>query len=549
MNKKALRLSLAALVGLFVFASALGAASTWEGSAVIGGLEDFPSDDLFGACNSFPVNSSVEVENLENGKKVSVVISQTIDNPAVFMALSPKAAATLGMRRGAASRVRILAAPAVSTSAPRPAVAPGASVDPDYTPSVLAYAKPSAEKGDSSKGAELSGLLGPSSKGGAGASADIAAVASPEEEPPVAALPEARAPEAPALVEPAPAVTAEAPETAAPAAEAAAVETPAAEVKEPAELAAAEPEAEAAEEPVPPESVAAAVQPEAPAETPTEPVVAAEAAESAETAESAESAETAETAAPAPGEASALAAAEPEAPAETPTEPVVAAEAAESAELAESAAPAPEKAEEVAAAEPEVPSSPASALAAAEPEEQPADVVLSLEPTSPRPPLAEIPLAAPESSIAASAGAANAGAATAGAASAAGKVAPVAAEPLAAQPVVPAKSPTPNAVQPAATARGSHPAQDPAGVPRIEALAKGSYYVQIGVFATDEALKASVAALSSGKYPIAYERLEGRGPGSQYRLYVGPIARDESGLTLKKIKAMGYRDAFLKKGK
>jgi hypothetical protein len=481
MNKKTLRLSLAALAGLLVFASALGAASTWEGSAVIGGLEDFPSDDLFGACNSFPVNSSVEVENLENGKKVSVIISQTIDNPAVFMALSPKAAATLGMRRGAASRVRILAAPAVSTSAPRPAVAPGSSVDPDYNPSVLAYAKPSAEKGNSARGAELSGLLGPSSTGAGeeGASADVAAIAAPEEEPPVVALPETRVPEAPALVEPAPAVPAAgekaveaaSPEPAAPAAvetaEGAAPEAIEAPAAEAAEVAAAEPEpsAEAAAESLPAEPAAVAA---------------------------AEAADTAESAAPEPTEAAALAAAEPEAPAEP------------------EAASAPTEAPAPAAAEPEAPA---------------ADVVLSLEPTTPRPPVADtsLALAAP--------------------ASAADKPAPAAAAPIAPQPAAPV------AAQPASMARAGHPAQDPAGVPRIEALAKGSYYVQIGVFATDEALKASVAALSSGKFPMAYERLEGRGPTAQYRLYVGPIARDESGLALKKIKAMGYGDAFLKRGK
>jgi hypothetical protein len=491
MNKKAMRLSLAALAGLLVFASELGAASTWEGSAVIGGLEDFPSDDLFGACNSFPVNSSVEVENLENGKKVSVIISQTIDNPAVFMALSPRAAATLGMRRGAASRVRILAAPAVSTSAPRPAVAPGASVDPDYNPSILAYAKPSAEKGDSARGAELSGLLGPASKGaeGAGASADIATVAAPEEEPPVVALPEARVPEAPALVEPSPTV-------------------PASEEKA-AEVMATEPAAPGL-----------AIEPAAAAENPEKAENAAPEMVEAPSTETGKSVEVA-VAEPEP-------AAEAAEPAEesVPPEPLAIA-AAETAETAESAAPQPAEAAAVATAEPEVASESEAA------EEREADVVLSLEPTSPRPPVAEaqIALSAPES--------------------AADKIAPAAVAPIAPQPaaaVVPAPA-AQIAAQPASLARAGHPAQDPAGVPRIEALAKGSYYVQIGVFATDEALKASVAALSSGKYPIAYERLEGRGPTAQYRLYVGPIARDESGLTLKKIKGMGYGDAFLKKGK
>jgi hypothetical protein len=485
MNKKALSLL---LVGLFCFASMLGAASTWEGSAVIGGLEDFPSDDLFGACNSFPVNSSVEVENLDNGKKVSVIISQTIDNPAVFMALSPKAAATLGMKRGAAARVRILAAPAVSTSAPRPALAPGATADPDYNPSVLAYAKPSAEKTDSSKGTELSSLLGASPKGAAAssASADIAEVAAPEDAAPVAAAPEARVPATPALVEPAVAAAPSAPATEAPKAAEAAAPTEEAASAAPAEATASAAPAAEAEKP----AEVADVEPEL--------------------------------------------AAEPEAAAEAaPAEPVAAAEATESAETAESAeaaAPAAAEPAVVAAAEPEAPAEPAMAES---PDGENADVVLSLEPTAARPPVAEAALAAPESAAATEAPAA---------------VAPAAGAPAA---VAPIASPSGSAVaaKPASVARVSHPAQDPVGVPRIESLAKGYYYVQIGVYATDEALKAAIAAFSSGKYPIAYERLEGRATTTEYRIYVGPILRDESGLLLKKIQAMGFKDAFLKKAK
>lgn len=523
MNRSA-RLLLSGLLCALCLAAASVAASTWEGSAVMGGLEDFPSDDLFGACNSFPVNSSVEVENLDNGKKITVVISQTIENPAVFMALSPKAASSLGMKRGTAARVRVVAAPAASAAAPRPGLAPGSSADPDYNPSVLAYAKPSSEKEGGASGSELSGLLGGSAAKGSESSADIETVAAPEEEAPLEASPTAIAMAAPALAEPAETeAQAAAQEETAPqaasleekAAEAAPAEaTPAPETEAAPAKATPEPETGATTAEAGPEAVEAAESPAPEAATElaaAEPAVAEpEPAETAETVESAALAPAAEAAAPA-AEPEAIAAGGVEAPPEAP------AEAAPELESASVAAPAEA----------------APALAEAEPsaEEKEADVVLSLEPTAERPPLAE-------KGPAAQAGAEPEAIAAYGGAAAAPSA-------LALEPAQPQPSPAAMAAPASKTGR---PAQDPAGVPRIEVLAKGSYYVQIGVFATDDALTAAVSALGAKRYPIAYERVESMASAAQYRLFVGPLRRDESGLMLKKIKAMGYRDAFLKKG-
>ncbi len=86
-----------------------------------------------------------------------------------------------------------------------------------------------------------------------------------------------------------------------------------------------------------------------------------------------------------------------------------------------------------------------------------------------------------------------------------------------------------------------------ASVPKyIDRLEKGAYYVQVGVFGNDGSLVSAAGGFPTA-YPVAAEMIAGKN-GPLYRLYVGPVARDESGLLLLKLKALGYRDAFLRKG-
>jgi rare lipoprotein A (peptidoglycan hydrolase) len=116
-----------------LFMTALGlAAAVWDGSAVAGGAGDFPDEGLYGACNSFPRDTSVTVTNLENGKTVTVIITQNVDNPGVFIALSPKAAAALGMKAGSASRIRATALVASQADTSLPPTRAGETADPDY---------------------------------------------------------------------------------------------------------------------------------------------------------------------------------------------------------------------------------------------------------------------------------------------------------------------------------------------------------------------------------------------------------------------------------
>jgi len=135
-----------ASTGLLVLVALGLAAAVWDGSAIAGVAGDFPGDGLYGACNSFPRDTSVTVTNLENGKTVSVIITNTVDNPGVFIALSPKAAAEIGMRAGSAARIRAVALTASQAETSLPPTRAGETADPDYNPKVYVEREKAAIK-------------------------------------------------------------------------------------------------------------------------------------------------------------------------------------------------------------------------------------------------------------------------------------------------------------------------------------------------------------------------------------------------------------------
>ncbi|HET7839243.1 MAG TPA: SPOR domain-containing protein [Rectinemataceae bacterium] len=90
------------------------------------------------------------------------------------------------------------------------------------------------------------------------------------------------------------------------------------------------------------------------------------------------------------------------------------------------------------------------------------------------------------------------------------------------------------------------PGLAPKDVVLVPALSKGSFYIQVGVFGSSEAIQKAAGGFASG-YPLAMERVEMK-TGSAYRLYVGPLSRDESGVVLYRIKSLGFKDAFLRVG-
>jgi len=113
--------------------------------------------------------------------------------------------------------------------------------------------------------------------------------------------------------------------------------------------------------------------------------------------------------------------------------------------------------------------------------------------------------------------------------------------------VVEPKSTTPAAV---ATVKGSSPAgaaQPPASIPLLKGLAKGSFYVQIGVYGTNDSLQSAIGGFKA-TYPLAVESLTTKAGKSAYRLFVGPLTRDESGAVLFRIRSLGYKDAYVRQG-
>jgi hypothetical protein len=81
----------------------------------------------------------------------------------------------------------------------------------------------------------------------------------------------------------------------------------------------------------------------------------------------------------------------------------------------------------------------------------------------------------------------------------------------------------------------------------LKGLTKGSFYVQIGVYGTNGALQSAIGGFRS-TYPLAVESLTTKTGNAAYRLFVGPLTRDESGVVLIKIRSLGYRDAYVRQG-
>ncbi|MCP5452693.1 MAG: SPOR domain-containing protein [Spirochaetaceae bacterium] len=78
------------------------------------------------------------------------------------------------------------------------------------------------------------------------------------------------------------------------------------------------------------------------------------------------------------------------------------------------------------------------------------------------------------------------------------------------------------------------------------ALEKGRYYIQIGAFASEAAAKDAASRLSVG-YLVLIQQATSRGKAT-WKVFIGPLSRDESGVALVRVRSMGYRDAFVKSG-
>ena len=76
----------------------ISAESYWEGAASMSRYGEFPVKGFYGASNSFPLNSIVEVNNPANGKKVEIIIVNSLEDNNLFILLSKDAAEKISMK-------------------------------------------------------------------------------------------------------------------------------------------------------------------------------------------------------------------------------------------------------------------------------------------------------------------------------------------------------------------------------------------------------------------------------------------------------------------
>ena len=76
-------------------------------------------------------------------------------------------------------------------------------------------------------------------------------------------------------------------------------------------------------------------------------------------------------------------------------------------------------------------------------------------------------------------------------------------------------------------------------------LTKGYFYVQVGRF-KDMLNVESFVQMYGKQYPVAIEK-SSTAKDVFYKVYVGPLQKDERGAALETFQKLGFKDAFLKK--
>lgn len=501
-----------ALCIALVTAASLGA-SAWEGSAMMSAYGEFPDSGYYAACNSFPRNTAVEVVNLENGKSVTVIITKGLENPGIFLLLSPEAAKAVSMEPGMVARVRV-SAPRSIVEAPSSPSGPGG--DPDYNPSLLAARSGTYKAPEEPAASDEPVPAEPA------AEEPVPRVAVPAEEP---GPPEPTPAEGPvegtaALVQ--------------------ASEVPAEEIGEP-----DTPDVESAV-PLGAENrairEAPVVRPEVIARSGTAPRDSQPAAASIP-----------------PPEVLARAEAPAGAAAETAVvhglnRPSAVSSPVEAA-LADPAL-VPDELPEAAMTRKAWPEDPAPAVALADleirmdeagkpealsrdgaeaPESVPASDVNLEEPvlTAKAEPAAEPPAEPPAEPVPGPSAAEEEVPET-GESEVVVTLAPAAPKP----PEAPPKPASAPAASPAPAPKGSVPAPPPGS------LVAGKYYIQVGAFKTSSSLDEAAARLREA-FPVTVDAVPS-GSGTIYRLFVGPLGRDETGVALLQVRSLGFKEAFLK---
>ena len=85
----------------------LVSASVWEGTAAVAAGSELPETGLYMATNSFPINTVVDVTNLENGKTIRLIAFSALETPGLLALLSREAANSIGLENRTIGRIRI----------------------------------------------------------------------------------------------------------------------------------------------------------------------------------------------------------------------------------------------------------------------------------------------------------------------------------------------------------------------------------------------------------------------------------------------------------
>ena len=128
-------------LGLFCSSHQAFAQNQWEGSATVGGYGILPFKGLYGASNSFPINTLVEIENLENGRNAEVTIVDRLADDSLLVTLSQEAAVALAMTPGSVVRVRAVLVRSALSDSPKFTTDGIYNPDPDIKPGSPGFGK------------------------------------------------------------------------------------------------------------------------------------------------------------------------------------------------------------------------------------------------------------------------------------------------------------------------------------------------------------------------------------------------------------------------
>ena len=108
-------------------------ASVWEGVAAVAVGANLPEKGNYIATNSYPINTVVDITNLENGKTVRLVVLSGLETPGLLAVISRDAAGAIELQSQTLGRIR-MTQPADPIAFSRFANGRSTSGDPDHDP-------------------------------------------------------------------------------------------------------------------------------------------------------------------------------------------------------------------------------------------------------------------------------------------------------------------------------------------------------------------------------------------------------------------------------